>query len=202
MTIKRTLSIIIVLLLILSLCACGSSNSSIIVSSNPDTSGSTAATAASTAFTTAPSTVPTSAPATVPATIPATEVTTAPVTQPPHVHSFSSATCTSPKTCSCGATESEANGHKWKDATCSEPQTCTVCGATSGTTADHSFSDGKCSNCGENDPNFSKETMVWIPTKGGKKYHTNEGCSNMIDPDHVTLSQAEALGFTPCKRCH
>jgi hypothetical protein len=77
-----------------------------------------------------------------------------------------------------------------------------VCGTTSGTTVDHSFFDGKCLNCGEDDPDFNSETMVWIPTKGGKKYHTHAGCSNMIDPDNVTLSQAEALGFTPCKRCH
>ena len=77
-----------------------------------------------------------------------------------------------------------------------------VCGTTSGTTVDHSFFDGKCLNCGEDDPDFNSETMVWIPTKGGKKYHTYAGCSNMIDPDNVTLSQAEALGFTPCKRCH
>ena len=176
MTIKRTLSIIIVLLLMMSLCACGKSDSHIIVSSNP------VATAASTTFTTVP--------------------TSTPATQPAHVHIFSNATCTSPKTCSCGATEGKANGHEWKDATCSDPQTCMVCGTTSGTTVDHSFFDGKCLNCGEDDPDFNSETMVWIPTKGGKKYHTYAGCSNMIDPDNVTLSQAEALGFTPCKRCH
>ena len=135
------------------------------------------ATATSTTFTTVPSTVPTSTPATAPATVPTTEVTTAPATQPTHVHIFSNATC-------------------------SDPQTCMVCGTTSGTTVDHSFFDGKCLNCGEDDPDFNSETMIWIPTKGGKKYHTYAGCSNMIDPDNVTLSQAEALGFTPCKRCH
>jgi hypothetical protein len=41
-----------------------------------------------------------------------------------------------------------------------------------------------------------------VPTKGGKKYHTNPGCSNMEDPEKVTLDEAEDLGFTPCKRCH
>ena len=44
--------------------------------------------------------------------------------------------------------------------------------------------------------------MVWIPTNGGTKYHTHSGCSNMEDPRYVTLEEAEALGFTPCKRCH
>ncbi len=46
------------------------------------------------------------------------------------------------------------------------------------------------------------ETMVWIPTNGGKKYHTYAGCSNMKNPEQVTQSEAEDLGFTPCKRCH
>lgn len=46
------------------------------------------------------------------------------------------------------------------------------------------------------------EVMVWIPTKGGKKYHTYAGCSNMDDPEYVTKEEAEELGFTPCKRCH
>lgn len=44
--------------------------------------------------------------------------------------------------------------------------------------------------------------MVWIPTNGGTKYHTYAGCSNMKNPIQVTLSEATAQGFTPCKRCH
>ena len=46
-------------------------------------------------------------------------------------------------------------------------------------------------------------TMVWIPTKGGKKYHSKSTCSGMIDPEYVTLEEAYARGFTDaCKRCH
>ena len=133
---------------------------------------------------------------------PTTDPTTAPTTEPPHVHSYNAATCTTPKTCSCGATEGKANGHNWKDATCSEPKTCTVCGATSGLTAGHNFSNGKCATCGKDDPDYHRETMVWIPTNGGTKYHTHAGCSNMKDPEQVTQSEAESRGFTPCKRCH
>ncbi len=48
----------------------------------------------------------------------------------------------------------------------------------------------------------TSETMVWIPTKGGKKYHTHSRCSNMDGPSYVTISEAISLGFTPCKRCH
>ncbi len=44
--------------------------------------------------------------------------------------------------------------------------------------------------------------MVWIPTKGGKKYHKSSDCSNMDDPRNVTLSEAKSLGFTACKRCY
>ena len=48
----------------------------------------------------------------------------------------------------------------------------------------------------------AEQGEVWIPTKGGKKYHTSADCSNMIDPDFVSLKKAKQLGFTPCKRCY
>lgn len=44
--------------------------------------------------------------------------------------------------------------------------------------------------------------MVWIPTNGGTKYHSRAGCSNMENPREVTLDEAVAMGFTPCKRCY
>lgn len=46
------------------------------------------------------------------------------------------------------------------------------------------------------------ETMVWIPTNGGTKYHSKSSCSNMDNPQQVTLSEAQAKGFTACKRCY
>lgn len=155
--------------------------------------------------------------------------TTHETTLPVHIHSFSSATCTTPKTCTdCGTTEGEAWGHSWKNATCTDPQKCTVCGhaegsasghswtaatctapktcsacgATSGAAAAHYYSGGKCTSCGKSDPNRPSEAKVWIPTKGGTKYHTRANCSNMIDPEQVTKAEAELKGFTPCKRCH
>jgi hypothetical protein len=45
------------------------------------------------------------------------------------------------------------------------------------------------------------ERMVWIP-KSGKKYHQNPSCSNMNNPSQVTISRAESLGYTPCKKCY
>ncbi len=44
--------------------------------------------------------------------------------------------------------------------------------------------------------------MVWIPTNGGKKYHSHSGCSNMDNPKQVTEQEAISQGFTPCKRCY
>ena len=46
------------------------------------------------------------------------------------------------------------------------------------------------------------EEMVWVPTHGGKKYHSKSSCSNMKDPEKVTLSEAKAEGFTACKKCY
>ena len=46
------------------------------------------------------------------------------------------------------------------------------------------------------------EQKVWIPTHGGKKYHSKSTCSNMKDPETVTLSKAKAEGFTACKKCY
>lgn len=45
------------------------------------------------------------------------------------------------------------------------------------------------------------EQMVWVPSSGSK-YHKTSTCSNMSNPKEVTLSYAEANGFTPCKRCY
>lgn len=44
--------------------------------------------------------------------------------------------------------------------------------------------------------------VVWIPTHGGTKYHSDPDCSNMIDPLAVDLNEAVAQGFEACKRCH
>lgn len=52
----------------------------------------------------------------------------------------------------------------------------------------------------ETDSPQSQETMVWIP-KSGSKYHSDPECSNMKDPAQVSLSQAESMGYTPCKKC-
>lgn len=44
--------------------------------------------------------------------------------------------------------------------------------------------------------------LVWIPTNGGKRYHSNSSCSGMINPRRVDLGEARYLGFTACGRCY
>jgi len=36
----------------------------------------------------------------------------------------------------------------------------------------------------------------------GKKYHSDKNCSNMKDPNAVSRSEAERLGYTACKKCY
>ena len=44
-------------------------------------------------------------------------------------------------------------------------------------------------------------SMVYI-SGTGKKYHKKANCSNMKSPSQVTLSEAQGMGLTPCKRCY
>ncbi len=76
-----------------------------------------------------------------------------------HQHTWKSATCTEPKTCTkCGETEGSALGHSWEKATCTEPKTCSRCGKTEGTALGHSWkkqtetTPKMCTKCGEMEP--------------------------------------------------
>lgn len=73
-------------------------------------------------------------------------------------------------TCDCGdsyhSDEVAALGHTWVDATCKAPKTCSVCKATEGNAADHSYKNGKCSVCGASDPSYKALTSgTWICNK-------------------------------------
>lgn len=46
-----------------------------------------------------------------------------------------------------------------------------------------------------------QEEMVWIPASGSK-YHSNSSCSGMNGPTQVTISEAQSMGYEPCKRCY
>lgn len=118
-------------------------------------------------------------------------------------HNWKDASCNSPKTCNvCGESEGDPLGHEWKDATCMTPKSCSICGETEGSANGHNYTSGYCDSCRSKDPDYVSETLVWIPTNGGKKYHTHSNCSNMDDPIQVTKSEAVSQGFDACKRCH
>ena len=91
--------------------------------------------------------------------------------------------------------------HSYKDATCTTPKTCTSCGETSGSALGHNYSNGSCTRCGTNDPNYVAEDLVWI-SGNGSKYHSNPNCSGMKNPTQVSKSQAEANGRGPCSKCY
>ena len=123
-----------------------------------------------------PTAAHTTPPTTNPTIPPTTEPATPPTTEPPHTHSFSAATCTTPKTCSCGATEGSANGHNYVS--------------------------GTCSVCGASDSNYNKITYILnISTK--KFHHTH--CSRLPTKNRqdTTLSREEIItqGYKPCGYC-
>ncbi len=72
-----------------------------------------------------------------------------------HEHTWTEATCDTPRTCSeCGETEGEALGHDWMEATCESPKTCSRCGKTEGEALEHQWIEASfeapqtCSLCG------------------------------------------------------
>ena len=59
--------------------------------------------------------------------------------------------------CSCGAKSGEA-AHSGGTATCKDKAVCSVCTATYGELANHTYKDGKCTVCEAADPNYVPET--------------------------------------------
>lgn len=60
-----------------------------------------------------------------------------------------------------------------------------------------------CSGASQTNPPVDfDEISVWIPTNGGTKYHSDKDCSNMKNPERVSLEYAIAQGFEACKKCY
>lgn len=95
-----------------------------------------------------------------------------------------------------------AHVHEFTEATCTAPKTCSVCKATEGKALGHTYANGLCTQCNAKEPDPSTDVMVWIPTRGGIRYHTDASCSDMDGPVEVTVTEAEAQGFTPCAKCY
>ncbi|MGL5258754.1 MAG: DNA/RNA non-specific endonuclease [Lachnospiraceae bacterium] len=43
--------------------------------------------------------------------------------------------------------------------------------------------------------------LIWVPTNGGKKYHSKSSCSSMKEPIQITIETAQENSFEACKRC-
>lgn len=50
--------------------------------------------------------------------------------------------------------------------------------------------------------NTNGANLVWVPVKGGTKYHIRAGCSGMINPVQVSVEEAIARNYTACKKCY
>lgn len=57
------------------------------------------------------------------------------------------------------------------------------------------------SNNNSSDSQSGGSEMVWIP-QSGSKYHSYSSCSNMKNPSQVSKSDAESMGYEPCKKCY
>lgn len=55
----------------------------------------------------------------------------------------------------------------------------------------------------ERSSNYTEATSgeVYVP-QSGSKYHSNPNCSNMKNPTAISLSEAQARGYQPCKKCY
>lgn len=90
-------------------------------------------------------------------------------------HAFASATCTSPQICSrCGEAKGSALGHSFKSATCTTPRKCTRCGKISGSALGHNYVNNKCTRCGKVDPDslpVGLNTLYLIDYRYGNSWH-------------------------------
>ena len=53
----------------------------------------------------------------------------------------------------------------------------------------------------QTEQNRNNSDIVWT-SKSGTKYHCKPDCSNMKSPNEISLTEAIAKGYEPCKRCH
>ena len=77
----------------------------------------------------------------------------------PNGHSWLSATCLTPKTCSiCGEMTGAAIGHNWENATCTDAKNCKNCGTTEGDPAGHNYLSTThiCAICFQEDPKMEQ----------------------------------------------
>ena len=137
-----------------------------------------------------------------------------------HTHSYSSASCTSPRRCSCGATSGSSLGHSYGSATCTSAAKCSRCGATSGSSLGHSYFHSfeaahphrgytKCSRCGDWWYNGQTTSLSNCCTCQGHSYSAAtcttaakcSRCGATSSPLGHSLSTATCTSASKCSRC-
>ena len=111
------------------------------------------------------------------------------------------------------STEEPVHTHIWSKATCTSPKTCS-CGETSGSPLGHSFSNGKCSRCGAKDPNYQEPTPPVHTHSYSSKVTAEATCTSngtityTCSCGHSYTESTPALGHnwsnadcTHCKTC-
>ena len=106
---------------------------------------------------------------------------------PTHTHTFAAATCTTPKTCSCGLTEGTAVGHSWQDATYTVAKKCSTCGATDGAPLEK-----------PGEENYHGH--VYTGGSSSKKFHYEANCAGK-NSHEITWEDVTKRNLGPCGTC-
>ena len=83
--------------------------------------------------------------------------------------------------------ETSALGHKWNMPTCTTPKTCPVCKATEGEPYGHTFENGECIDCNEEDPDFVSLTLT------STTYNIN--LTDYSDVAYITMIGGETVTY-------
>ena len=120
-----------------------------------------------------------------------------------HEHTYTEATCESPKTCTeCNVTDGAPLGHTFVDADCDTPATCTVCGKTEGTALGHHYTEptcdtaASCTECGKTNGtalghSYTETVTEPTCTEGGFATYVCSACG-----DTYSVSQTAPLGHS------
>ncbi len=78
-------------------------------------------------------------------------------------------------------------GHKWNMPTCTTPKTCSVCNTTEGEPYGHTFENGACIDCNEEDPDFVSLTLT------STTYNIN--LTDYSDVAYITMIGGETVTY-------
>ena len=74
-------------------------------------------------------------------------------------------------------------------------------GESSDSTVNSAVSNNEAATSSTNGSGEQNNETVWV-SENGTKYHSKPDCSNMKTASEMPKSNAETLGYSPCKRCY